>query len=483
MEPTLASDLEALLHQAASLAASFLERQQDPQARVVDHRPPEELARLLPLDLPREGRPTEEALEDCARILQHSVLTGHPRFLNQLFGGTDLAGVLGDWLAAAANTSMYTYEVAPAMTLLEGALVREACRLFGVGGPAGGAGVFTPGGSLANLMAVLAARDRAFPGARRHGLPAGARPVLFASREAHYSIPRAAAVCGLGEEAVRPVAVDRRGALDPADLEARVQEARDAGENPFLVVCTAGTTVLGAFDPIEEAAAVARAHGLWLHVDAVWGGSAVFSPRHRALLAGTEQADSLSWNPHKMLGLPLTCSLLLTAEAASLERSLAQEAGYLFHDPPGESADLGHRSLQCGRRVDALKLWLAWRVHGHAGFRRRVERHFALARAFRKRLRARPAFELVREPVSCNVCFRYRPPRLRPPAAPEGADPRLDEVTRRLRERLRAEGRWFVNYAPVDGVAALRLVLTHPRLREEDLDDLLDDLERLGRDL
>ncbi|HEX9792839.1 MAG TPA: pyridoxal-dependent decarboxylase, partial [Planctomycetota bacterium] len=223
--------------------------------------------------------------------------------------------------------------------------------------------------------------------------------------------------------------------------------------------------------------------GAWLHVDASYGGGVLFSEERRALMHGSGQADSLSLNPHKLLGVPISCSVLLMRERGRLRAAHGMQADYLFHGDPEQTCDRGDLSLQCGRRADALKLWMAWQAHGDAGFGQRVDRLFALATAMRDRVRARAAFELVREPQGCNICFRMLPHSLRRAPASENRSAQLEVATLALRERLIREGRHMVNYAPVDGAVAFRWVANNPEVRASDLDRLLDDLERLGADL
>lgn len=465
-----------LLPEVNRLTLEYLAHLGNPSSPVAATPPPEMLLEALGPVPGREGHSPTAVLQAAAKVLQYSVRTGHPRFLNQLFGGVDPSGIAGDWLTTLLNTSMYTYEVAPALTVMETALMRRMGDLVGF---SGGEGVFTPGGSIANLMALLAARHRAFPEAKAGGLPGGTRPVVFLSAEAHYSTPRAASVVGLGTEAVITVPVDRIGRMDPAELDRAIHRARDNSRHPLMVVATAGTTVPGAFDPIEPIAEIATSHGVWLHVDASYGGGVLFSPAHRPLVEGIDRADSVTWNPHKMMGLPLTCSVLLMREQGVLEATNGMSADYLFHGAGGPTRDLGDLSLQCGRRPDALKLWLSWLAHGDVGYRLRVERLFDLAAAFRQMVLHRDGFELAREPEATNVCFRYLPKADRDLTG-DARQRRLGKVTVATRQRLLESGGFMLNYATVDGVAAFRIVLSNPRTTEADLEALLTAIELLA---
>jgi glutamate/tyrosine decarboxylase-like PLP-dependent enzyme len=469
-------ELTILLPEVSRLALEYVEGLEDPASGVFAPTPPAGLLQALGALPGMEGQPTEAVLAAAANVLHHSVRTGHPRFFNQLFGGVDPAGIAGEWLTAVLNTSMYTFEVAPALTTMETHLISRLNRLVGFDS---GEGVFTPGGSIANLMALLAARQRAFPEAKADGFPSSERPVVFMSAEAHYSTPKAASVAGLGTRAVVSVPVDPVGRMVPEALDRAILQARSDSRHPMMVVATAGTTVAGAFDPIGPIAEIAARHGLWLHVDASFGGGVLFSPTHRHLVEGIHRADSVAWNPHKMMGLPLTCSVLLMRERGVLEATNGMQADYLFHNGCSTTPDLGDLSLQCGRRPDALKLWLSWLAQGDEGYRNRVDRLFELSTVFRQMVLDRAGFELVREPQGTNVCFRYLPPSDRSLTG-QARRLRLGVVTVETRRRLLESGAFMINYAPVEGIAAFRIVLNNPRTSASDLDALFTAIERLA---
>ena len=470
------TQLDSVLHEAARIATEYLQGHGDRTLPVVRYAAPDELAEKLSLSIPEHGRPMDDLLAEVKSVLDNSVRTGHPHFLNQLFGGYEPAAILGDWMAAVINTSMYTFESAPIATLLERTLIARMNELVGF---TAGEGVFAPGGSISNLMAVLTARHKAFPHVKREGLRQDDRPVMFLSAEAHYSLYRAAAVAGIGVDAAISVPTDEAGRMRPEELERRIEAALAEGRRPFLVAATAGTTVPGAFDPIAAIADVTQRHGLWLHVDASYGGSVLLSRKRRSLMVGVERADSVVWNPHKMMGMPLACSATLMRKKGSLLATNGMNADYLFHGDSEDSIDLGDLSLQCGRRVDALKLWLTWQALGNSGYEARVDELFEKTARFRAALDQRLGFRVVREPQGTNVCFRYLPTELRD--APVRDRTRLeDEATRRIRERLVQRGRFLVNYATLDGAATFRAVVCNPRTTLDDLDGLLGEIEYVG---
>ncbi len=476
----IATEIDTLLQRAAQIAAAHLEGNLDRSRPIVEWRSPEELEGLLALELPRQGLPIESVLEQAETLLRYSVRTGHPRFFNQLFNHLDPAGVVGEWLAAVANSSMYTYEAAPVFTLMEEKLSERLCALAGFDR---GEALLNPGGSISNLMAMLAARTRAFPRARIDGFGPEDRPVVFASAEAHYSIARAAGILGFGLKGMRAVPCDADGAMIPAELERAVAAAEDEGLKPFFVCATSGTTMAASYDPIDAVAEVAARHGMWLHVDAAFGGNVLFSPKHRGLMAGIERADSMCFNPHKTMAVPLHCSALLMRDRGLLHDTFETRADYLFHDTDEGNRDRGDMTLQCGRRVDALKLWLAWQAQGDEGYRARVERAFENVGHARRMVLERDSLELIREPKGCNLLFRWIPAEWRGAPLAERPIERIDAMNVELRERLKRSGEVMLNYSKIDGREALRLVLTHPELTEQDLAAVFDAVEAVGVDL
>ncbi|MEQ8875747.1 MAG: pyridoxal-dependent decarboxylase [Phycisphaerales bacterium] len=472
-----------ILHAAADLAAEYLRRSDDPQTPVTLNPPPSAIHQRVPLALDGPPVPVDELMEQARDLMELSVRTGSANFSNQLFSGFDPVAIVGEWLTAVMNASMYTYEVAPAMTLVEREVIARMGKAIGW---TGCEGLFTPGGSLSNLMAMLMARQRALPGVKSHGL-GGSKPVVFTSAEAHYSVERAAVILGLGTDGVVQVPQDRYGRMRVDALEHAVRRVRAEGRQPMLVVATAGSTVLGAYDPIDVIADVTEREGLWLHVDGAYGASALLSEQRRELMAGAERADSLTWCVHKMLNVPLSASVIIVREPGLLHQCNAVHAEYLYHaDNDAPDLDTGEMSIQCGRRVDALKVWLAWKARGDAGMAQIVDRKFELASMMRDLVRERERFELLSDPDEvgggCNTCFVYHAPSL------DGlpADRRLraiDASTHVLRERVRLRGRVLTNYAPVFGVRAFRHVSANDRATEAELALMLDEIEAVGHDL
>lgn len=383
------------------------------------------------------------------------------------------------------------------------------------------------------MTSIVIARNTLYPATKLHGNGHGARQlVLFTSVHGHYSIEKAAQACGFGSAAVIPVPVDpATGSMIPSALEALIITAKGQGKTPFYVNATAGTTVLGSFDPFPELAAIARKHSMWFHIDASWGGPFIFSGRLKHKLGGAELADSVAINPHKMMGVPITCSFLLSRDLRQFYNANTLPAGYLFHgnedgdagisvdgdehsNDANEEAeeeewkepdDLADLTLQCGRRGDSLKLFLSWLYYGSAGYAAQVENAYTTATYLADLVDAHPDLILVSEnpPPCLQVCFYFAPVRRTVFGNGEGqiAVPRLSDdvsnavagsrvlarlnsmVTERITKALVARG-FMIDFAPaLEGREAegkfFRVVVNVQTIKET-VERLLTEIAELG---
>ncbi|XP_025068070.1 cysteine sulfinic acid decarboxylase isoform X2 [Alligator sinensis] len=456
----------------------------DVTEKVCDWKEPEDLRHLLDLELRGHGEPQPQVLQRCRDIIRYSVKTCHPRFFNQLFSGLDYHALAGRMITETLNTSQYTYEIAPVFVLMEEVVLQKLRELVGWGS---GDGIFCPGGSISNMYAMNVARYHRFPDCKRRGLWALPRLAVFTSEECHYSIQKGAAFLGIGTDNVYLVGADERGKMIPAELEKQISQAQIEGAVPFFVSVTCGTTVLGAFDPLMAVADVCERHGLWFHVDAAWGGSVLLSQKHRHLLDGIERANSVAWNPHKMLTTGLQCSAFLLRDTSGLlHRCHSAGATYLFQPDKFYNVawDTGDKTVQCGRKVDCLKLWLLWKAVGTEGLEKRVDRAFACTRYLAEEIKKREGFQLVMEPEFINLCFWFVPPSLRGKQAQANYWERLGKVAPVIKERMMKAGSMLVGYQPHGSKANFfRQIVTSPLVTRQDLDFFLDEIERLGRDL
>ncbi|KAL0270929.1 UNVERIFIED_CONTAM: hypothetical protein PYX00_008199 [Menopon gallinae] len=451
--------------------------------KVLEWRDPQVLEKAFDYALRREGETDERLYKLIGDVIKYSVKTGHPYFVNQLFSGVDPYGLVGQWLTDALNPSVYTYEVAPVLTIMEEVVLKEMREI--VGFPNGeGDGVFCPGGSVSNGYAISCARYHFCPEIKKIGLCSVGRLIVFTSRDAHYSVVKLATFMGLGSENVWSIPTDSRGKMIPEDLESSIVEATKLGCKPFMVSATAGTTVLGAFDPLERIAEICKKHNLWFHVDAAWGGGCLMSSKYRYLLQGIERADSVTWNPHKLLAAPQQCSAFLVRHKGLLSECHSTNATYLFQKDKFYDVkyDTGDKHIQCGRRGDVLKFWFMWKAKGKRGFEQHINKIFSNSEYFLKQIDGRPDFKLVLPKPECtNVCFWYIPPSLQNKQA---SSEDLHKVAPKIKERMMKEGSMMVTYQPLRELPNFfRLVIENSGLEHEDMDRIIETFQRLGADL
>ncbi|MFK7929305.1 MAG: aspartate aminotransferase family protein, partial [Myxococcota bacterium] len=443
-------DFDHALPALTRLLEAHLKQEQAREVR--PPRSPEDLSQNIDLDITVEGQGFDAMMAALGEVLDATPATASPRFFNQLFAGRDGAALMGEIAASVLNNSMYTYKVAGVHVLIEMLLVRRMGQLMGLDDPEG---VFTPGGSLSNLSAMVVARNEAISQNGDEGVD-GRTLRIYTSVDGHYSVPKAAALLGIGRNNVVKIPVDDRGRMLPAALEQAIKADKSAGFTPAMINATAGTTVLGAFDPIPAIADVAERQGVWLHIDGAYGGSMVFHPDFTEQMAGTDRADSITWDAHKMLGVPLTCSVVLVRQRGLLTKHFTEDADYLFQEDE-DRLNPGTRSIQCGRRNDALKLWTAWKAHGDDGFGDRSVTLRDLTLHANARVEAHPDLTAVRAPESMNLCFTVR-----------GVDP--DHLCRVLNQ----EAKSMVGFAFVTGVKVVRVVFLNPTVTTEDVDTFFD---------
>ena len=481
----------------SELIFKYLDDATDTSKPVVNIASPAELADAfgksgVDLRLADDVKPvsSENLLSACQTVIDKSVHTAHPHFMNQLYGHCDPVSIGGDWLCAALNTNVHTYEVAPVFTVIERAVIDKFARVIGPEFAANHEGLFVPGGSIANMYGMLLARFRLDPEVRTRGVVGGPTLVAFVSDQAHYSYQKSAMVIGLGLNNILPVKSDVTGAMIPEELEARVAEARAAGKTPFFVGATAGSTVTGAFDDYNKLADICAKENMWLHVDGAWGGCALLSKKHRVTLcAGIERIDSFAFDAHKLMAMPVQCAGVLVKHPNMLKACNGTNAAYLFQpDKLNSELDLGDRTIQCGRRNDSLKLWMAWHAFGDAGFEERVDRSADLCHYWMTKVESDPRFKQAVPLVLFNVCFWYLPESMRnfdPSNCTEQEHQRLHKLAPLIKARMQKEGLAMIGFQPLKGMPNFfRVVLPGAAvLSTKDVDDILETIARIGAEV
>lgn len=370
---------------------------------VVEFIPSSQLFERIDLSLNDEPIDEELHFQKMRELMLASTRTSTNGFFNQLYGGRNESAVLGELLSVLLNNSMYTYKAAGVQVGVEKSIIRKVCEIIGWDNNA--EGTFPTGGSMSNLMSMILARDAYNGRTRFDGV--SQKMTVYTSIESHYSIPKNAAFAGVGRNNVRFISVDETGQMNVEELNNAIEKDIQAGFHPVLVNATAGTTVLGAFDNIEAINKVCKKHSVWLHVDGAYSGAVIFSDKYKHLVNGLEQADSFSFNAHKMINTPLTCSILVVKDKKYLYNSFSVEADYLFQTEEDEF-NPGQTSLQCGRRNDALKFWTFWKKVGTKGLENLVNHEFALADTAREYIRNHPDYQLYSFDDSISVCFNYK---------------------------------------------------------------------------
>ena len=436
---------KALLNFTEIIAKLVNEESEKP---IADHIPSETLFQELDLSLPETPTTEDDFKTSLYELVRHTPKTGTNRFFNQLFGGRNEHAILGDLLSVFLNNSMYTYKAAGPQVGVEKVILNKVIEMIGWDASAGG--TFASGGSLTNFMSMLMARDRSQGLIRSQGFRES-RLTVYTSRDSHYSIPKNAAFSGIGREQVRYIETDQKGRLIINELKQAILNDIDKGYIPSLLNLTAGTTVLGSFDPIPEVAALCEEYDIWLHVDGAYCGSVLFSKKYKHLINGIEKVDSFSFNAHKMLSTPLTCSLLIVKDKKHLYDSFSNEASYLYQTDHDEF-NLGKTSLQCGRRNDALKFWTLWKRVGTRGLETIVDWQFFLANCAREYVRSREDYTLYSFDESVSVCFNYK-----------------DIPARALCTMLYEKSKLQVGYGSFKGTEFIRLVTVNARNSKQDI--------------
>lgn len=349
-------------------------------------------------------------------------------------------------------------------------------------------GLFFAGGSMGTLLALQLARHRHQPDMTTTGSN-GDRLAVFVSESGHYAAKKSAALLGIGADAVIAVGSDHAGAIIPSELCAAIAAARSTGLTPLVVIGTAGTTVTAALDDLDALADISTEEGLWLHVDACYGGSALFSPAEAERMSGVERSDSCVWNLHKMMGMTQQCTVLLVQDPEQLERCFSTQADHLFQpDKLHSDYDVGDRTFQWARRIDVLKMWLSWKTHGNAGFAARVDHAVAMAKHTRARIAASEgAFATLVSGSFTNVVFAWVPAHMRPLVltAPSKLDgtvhAELHVYPSQIKATLQAEGSGMIGFQPVHGRNTFRMICMNPTLQPTDVDALLAAIDDAGR--
>lgn len=420
----------------------------------------------------------KELFRHIDNVLKYSVNTWNHGFLDKLYASNNPIGVISDVILSVLNTNSHVYTVSPVLSVLENYMGRKYAKLFYLNHLETCGGLTFSGGSWSNITAMHIARSIKFPSTKLEG-NANFKFAVYASDHCHYSVVKSAILLGLGSNNVFKVSINADGSINTNSLESTIEESIANGYTPLFINATAGTTVFGLYDDIIAVSAVAKKFNTWLHIDGSWGGNVIFSEKHKKKLQGCELADSITTNPHKMLGTPNTCSFLLLPDVKTFQTANSLAAPYLFHgrENDDENMDLADGTMGCGRRADAFKFYLTWLYYGYKGLQLRVDHAFKIVEYFVKIVSSTPGFSLVVEEPQClQVCFYYRPPGY------EATD--MTPVTRFISRELHRQGRYLMDFSPNpkkdEKGEFFRVVFNSPILTDQVIDDLVKNIVSVG---
>ena len=431
--------------------------------------------------LPEFGMDPGTLLEQTAqRLFAHSLYNGHPRFLGYITAAPAPIGILGDFLASAVNPNVGAWTLSPAATEIESQTVRWIAELIGY--PVNCGGLLTSGGNMANFVCFLAARKaKAYWDVREHGVidDSGRRLRVYASMETHTWIQKAADLGGLGTSSIRWIATDKNLCMNVAELHRQIDADTAAGDVPCLVAGTAGSVSTGAIDPLPEIGALCKEYGVWFHVDGAYGGFAAALSDASDDLRGLSQADSIAVDPHKWLYAPLEAGCALVRDDAE-----ALRAAFAYHPPYYHFEEHATNYVDYGpqnsRGFRALKVWLALKHVGAAGYRQMIAEDIHLSQALAQEITRHEELQLVTQELSITT-FRYVPCDLRSNLGDERVESYLDQLNRELLDRLQRGGETFVSNAVVHDRFLLRACIVNFHTAQEDVEVVPGIVARIGR--
>ena len=470
------AELQQISSESGKLVSEYLTTISERQVRAENHAG--KTLAAIDTELSSEGRPLQQLIEECRKVMDLSRHNGHPRFFGYVASPSTPIGAYGDLIASALNANITCWRSGPAGTEIERMIVRWLGALIGYDGKS--KGLLTSGGSMANMIALMIAhRRKSLVNVSREGLWYAGPMTIYASEEVHMSIPKAADILGFGRDQVRTVACDERQRMRVDLLRQQIQTDLGKELRPFCVVGTAGTVNTGVVDPLNEIADVAAEFDLWFHVDGAYGAPGSLDDQKKPLFAGLERADSVSLDPHKWLYVPVDAGCLLFRNDAAVRAAFStEEADYIkTHGYSDDEAfafwDYG---VELSRRFRALKVWLTLQYYGSRRIAQAISEDIALAAYLSESVSNSEDFELL-APVELSICcFRYVPRH-------GMSDQDLDKLNEKIMETVQKGGRAYLSNATVNGKFALRACITNFRTTKADIEETIAAVRDAGKTL
>ncbi|TGQ16586.1 MULTISPECIES: aspartate aminotransferase family protein [unclassified Mesorhizobium] len=473
LDPPDWAGMGTLSHRILDDAIAYLK---DVRERPVWREMPDEVRAFFDAPIPRSPAPVSAVYDDVARnVMAYPMGNIHPRFWAWYMGSSNFTGALGDFLAAIQGSNLGGGNHAAG--LMDSQVVNWLKEM--VGFPASASGTLVSGGSMANIIGLTVARNvKAGVDVRERGVGAMPKPLrYYASDQVHSCHRKGMEALGLGNRALRRIPTDAGLRVDIAALKAAIAEDREAGFKPACVIGTAGTVNTGAIDDLQALAEVAAEEDLWFHVDGCIGALIAIAPENKSLVAGIDRADSIALDPHKWLHAPFEAGCALVRDASQHRNTFAVTPEYLESAPRGLASGewLHDYGLQTSRGFRALKIWMALKEHGVEKFGRLIDQNIAQARCLTGLIEAEPALELM-APTTINiVSFRHR--------LHGGSEERLKAFNTEIMLRLQEEGIAALSDTTVHGRHCLRVAIANHRTRRDDLDLLVREMLRVGREI
>ena len=432
---------------------------------------PDELKAIVQQDsiLPETGLGWEKTFAlTKEKVLPNLLRTPSTDYMAHLHGPSLVETIAAEQIISTFNQSMDSWDQSPVATEIEVEVINHLCKLYGYDENADG--VFTSGGSQSNQTAIILARDWFCQNVlnydiKKYGVNEECRKLrMYTSEISHFSMEKSAHILGLGYQSVVKVPVDSRKKIDMAALRSLIEEDKKAGNIPFLVVATAGTTDFGSIDPIVEISQLAKENNMWVHADAAYGSGVIMSDRYADRVAGLKLCDSITVDFHKMFVMPISCSAVLIKDGNDFE-ALTIHADYLNREEDEEDGytNLVDKSLQTTRRFDALKVWMSFQARGKDGWSKLINASMGNAQYLYQQLKADSDFEVITEPEISSVVFRYKNC---------GSDEEADTVNKKVRRALIHQHGVVIGQTISDGHTCLKFTLLNPLITHEKLDEL-----------
>lgn len=437
--------------------------------QVIWEAPDGQMDKVKALEIPKDGRDANEVVEEMMQeIYKYRGDSNHPRFFGFVPGPASSISWLGDIMTSAYNIHAGGSKLAPMVNCIEQKLLKWLCEQIGFGSHSGG--VFVSGGSMANITALTAARDCKLNDETLH------LGVAYISDQTHSSVAKGLRIIGIPNKRIRIIPTHDNFTMNTELLEAEIEKDKASGLIPFVIIGTAGTTNTGSIDPFQEISRIAKAHDLWFHIDGAYGGSVLLSPKYKHLLAGTELADSMSWDAHKWLYQTYGCAMVLVNDVKHLFHSFHVNPEYL-QDLEGDlehinTWDIG---MELTRPARGLKLWLTLQILGTDLIGSAIEHGFQLADWAEEAIKTYSDWEIISPSQLAMVSFRFAPKGL--------TEDQLDELNEQISKKILDDGFAAIFTTVLHGHKVLRICALHPETTKEDMYETIRRLDLYGREL